>query len=308
MTNQIIHCQNANIADPPVTFLAKQTMTKESNKSEALKLLEYLLNKDYLQEVFIADDSCPPIKGSLITDRPRIFFGLEGARPMQFAINGQHKSLGLSPGQALVAGRKAWQLGAFEGSFVYGCVIFDKGFTAINQKLATCSNSNAIHFNHVINQKAPLAAQRTVLAIEAQSNDPQHTTTENIALVKALLQVLHRHVRTTPKNLENRSNPLWKAVADYVEDNYDKPIDREFVARQFGIHPNHLSRLFNNEDESFSVFLTRIRMEHAARLLRRHQFYINETANMCGYESASYFSKLFKTFYGQSPTQYKSEA
>jgi AraC-like DNA-binding protein len=284
-------------------------MSTESNsKSEALKLLEHLMSRDYLHEVFIADDSFPPIKGSLIPDRPRIFFGLEGARPMQFATNGQHKRIGLSPGKALVAGRKAWHVGTFEGSFVYGCVILDNSFTAINQKRSTHSTSNAIHFNHVLSQKAPLTAQRTMLALEAQINDPQHTPTENMALVKALLQVLHRYVKTTPETLENRSNPLWKAVADYVEDNYDKPIDRELVARHFGIHPNHLSRLFNNEDESFSTFLTRIRMEHAARLLRRHQFYINETAHMCGYESASYFSKLFKAFYGQSPTQYKSDS
>lgn len=52
-------------------------------------------------------------------------------------------------------------------------------------------------------------------------------------------------------------------------------------------------------------YLTKIRMEKACSLLRNSQLSVGRISNSVGYQDSFYFSKLFKRYYNQSPTQYR---
>jgi AraC-like DNA-binding protein len=51
-------------------------------------------------------------------------------------------------------------------------------------------------------------------------------------------------------------------------------------------------------------FLRTVRLKYAASVLSQKKLRVSEVAYMCGYKDISYFSKSFKEFYGQSPTDY----
>ncbi len=50
-----------------------------------------------------------------------------------------------------------------------------------------------------------------------------------------------------------------------------------------------------------------IRLKHAARLLLNKNKTVAEVAYEAGFSSPSYFTKCFKEFYKQSPTEYLSK-
>ncbi|MEO0484337.1 MAG: AraC family transcriptional regulator [Pseudomonadota bacterium] len=53
-------------------------------------------------------------------------------------------------------------------------------------------------------------------------------------------------------------------------------------------------------------YINRIRIDHAARLLRTEDTSIEAIASLCGFETTSYFYRLFARVYGDTPRRYRS--
>jgi Response regulator containing CheY-like receiver domain and AraC-type DNA-binding domain len=78
------------------------------------------------------------------------------------------------------------------------------------------------------------------------------------------------------------------------------------LAESLAITPNYLSALFTSETgTTFTQHLTRIRMEHAKRLLKDTKFKIYQISKEVGYSDQSYFSRIFKSLEGMSPFDYR---
>lgn len=81
------------------------------------------------------------------------------------------------------------------------------------------------------------------------------------------------------------------------------------IAQQFSISPNYICRLFSKHlNTTFSSCLSKIRMEHAARLLCESELSVKETAAQSGYDDYFYFCRVFRDTYGCTPTQYRQQA
>lgn len=53
-------------------------------------------------------------------------------------------------------------------------------------------------------------------------------------------------------------------------------------------------------------YINKIRIDHAARLLRTEDTSIEEVASLCGFENTSYFYRLFARQFGATPKRYRS--
>jgi len=73
-------------------------------------------------------------------------------------------------------------------------------------------------------------------------------------------------------------------------------------------HYDYLRKIFKKEmGMSPLEYMTSLRMKNAERLLSTmwtSGYAIAEVAQMCGFENALYFSRVFKKYYGYSPTQF----
>lgn len=58
---------------------------------------------------------------------------------------------------------------------------------------------------------------------------------------------------------------------------------------------------------STSTYINQSRLAHAQVLLQDPEKSIGDIVLMCGFESASYFTKLFKEKFGMTPSQYRKE-
>ena len=84
-------------------------------------------------------------------------------------------------------------------------------------------------------------------------------------------------------------------------------ITLEKVAEHVDVHVVYLSRLFKETTgETFKDFITSLRMDKAKKLLATSSKSIKEVTYETGYNDQNYFSRLFKTYTGQTPTEYRA--
>lgn len=97
-----------------------------------------------------------------------------------------------------------------------------------------------------------------------------------------------------------------RSAAEFLNDNYDKPISFYEAARTFGMAPNYFPSCFKKAfGETPSVYLTKLRISKAKILLETTDKPINEVALLCGITKLSTFSEAFKKANGTYPSQYR---
>lgn len=100
---------------------------------------------------------------------------------------------------------------------------------------------------------------------------------------------------------------LVEKAAAYISEHYSDPITQSDVAEMLGVTPAYLSSVFHEaKGESYSQFLTRLRMTQAALLLKTNPtLTIQNVATMAGYVTDKHFIKVFKNFFGITPNEYR---
>lgn len=105
-----------------------------------------------------------------------------------------------------------------------------------------------------------------------------------------------------------------RTVADeaiqYIYRNYGIPeLSLSSLAKNLHISESYLTRVIKKEaDMSFSELITKVRIESAINLLITNPSMSHQAiAEKVGFKSQHYFSKVFKSYTGLSPSEYKSK-
>lgn len=123
--------------------------------------------------------------------------------------------------------------------------------------------------------------------------------------------------KSTMSKLQEEDLPLWaKGLGEKIHQLFDKDhiyrdpeISLAVVSQKLGITENQLSLLVNTQfNMNFRTLLNSFRLEEARSLLRsRPDMKILEIAFHTGFNSKSSFNTLFKSKYGKTPNEYRSE-
>ena len=80
------------------------------------------------------------------------------------------------------------------------------------------------------------------------------------------------------------------------------------TAEMLGISPPYLSFIFKKETGmNFNAYLSGMRLEYAARLLKSTEKSVSEICYECGYSNFSHFLRSFKAVFGTSPQKFRHE-
>lgn len=108
-----------------------------------------------------------------------------------------------------------------------------------------------------------------------------------------------------------RTDSAWRLVEqakDFIAQNYaDSELSVDAVCSHLHLSPTYFSTLFKREvGMPFTAYVTQIRMDEAARLLRDTDEKTYLIAERTGYTDPNYFSYVFKRRFGVSPSRYRS--
>ena len=96
-------------------------------------------------------------------------------------------------------------------------------------------------------------------------------------------------------------------VVAYINNHLDETLDLKTLANEADLSDFHFHRIFKAlKGEAIGGYITRLRLEATARLLRYTALTIEEIAFNIGYETTASLSKAFKKQYGISPTEYRT--
>lgn len=96
-------------------------------------------------------------------------------------------------------------------------------------------------------------------------------------------------------------------VVAYINNHLDETLDLKTLANEAALSDFHFHRIFKAlKGEAIGGYITRLRLEATARLLRYTALTIEEIAFNIGYETPASLSKAFKKQYGISPTDYRT--
>jgi AraC-like DNA-binding protein len=81
----------------------------------------------------------------------------------------------------------------------------------------------------------------------------------------------------------------------------------EIIADRVQLSKYHFSRMFKKHTGFAPMeYITKVRIEKAITLLRTTNYSIEEIAEQVGYASSSYFIKVFRSWVGFSPGEFRS--
>ena len=106
-------------------------------------------------------------------------------------------------------------------------------------------------------------------------------------------------------NRRSGKDKLISAIQQYIDENLGGKLQLNEVAEVFGLSPAYLSVLFKkNTETGFSEYVYTKKIDRAKEMLLSGDMKIYEVADALGFESAYYFSKVFKKVDGHSPREY----
>ena len=135
------------------------------------------------------------------------------------------------------------------------------------------------------------------LSISAEDAD-QPLTGSNPELVAIHEEVIERYLMKL-----DRRNILNRIRLGLMEQLPSGRVTEDDMAKLLNMSKRTLHRKLRENDETFRTLLTQVRMDLAERYIRNRDFSITEVAFLLGYADTSSFSRAFKGWFGQSPTQ-----
>ncbi len=150
--------------------------------------------------------------------------------------------------------------------------------------------------------------EETVSEIFADSPDNYRTlykltTVEQI--VNWLTYFRDRLCNLFAERKKESRKPIVSHVKRYIRENVQDHLSLNEVAAVFAISPNYLSQLFKKyNDVGYNDYVTQCKIDEAKKLLASGSYKVYEVAEMLGFVSAFYFSKVFKKVVGIPPTEY----
>ena len=130
---------------------------------------------------------------------------------------------------------------------------------------------------------------------------------EMLSILKNFCDYIQQQTKERNKNRLKMADTLLKDRAvQYVMNHYTNPnLGITTLAQEFGIHPVHLSRTFQEEaGESLLDFINRIRLKNAKQLFTQLNN-LDEVARAVGYSNTRTFTRAFKKYEGTTPGKYK---
>ena len=129
---------------------------------------------------------------------------------------------------------------------------------------------------------------------------------ERMVIMKFLMCHRHNYTHLLLREPLPSTSSAVKIVEEYIEANWDKPIDVPSMARVAKVSARSLFRQFK-QDRGYSPadFAKRVRLDHARELLDHPSqgSSVTQIALRCGFQNPGHFARDFRLAFGELPSE-----
>ena len=264
------------------------------------------LQRHPVRQVLACGHRLNPPLFSHVVNFPRLEIPLHGLYRNQIESGGEIANAVLRPGMALYAAPNCWNLPEWQPGLELLSIFF--GRAQLNISLVSARSKN---YPQLASQKyslpRPISGPVPHLLIAlAELHAEDEASPALTDLVRALVCCVENLLRQPVTRHGSRAQTLLEEIRVFLQSHYQYEITRDSVADQFGISPNHLSRLFQTHGRmTFSNYLTHVRIDRAKHLLRNYTLKLDDIAARCGYHDTPYFWHVFKKMTKTTPMAYR---
>ncbi|MAT90183.1 MAG: AraC family transcriptional regulator [Flavobacteriaceae bacterium] len=186
--------------------------------------------------------------------------------------------------------------------------------TLMNERLVRSEDSeewNMIDYNfHFTNDVGIYQILRRLLFLFTENHPNKDLFVDNM-LQELIVRILQTNTRKiySDSALQLQNTHRLAFVIQYIRDNLHQNITIEALSKKACMSESHFHRVFKNELGLSPIdFINEERIKLATSLLKDPSKKIKEVYVACGFESRSYFNRVFKRKKHVSPGTYQSKA
>ncbi len=137
----------------------------------------------------------------------------------------------------------------------------------------------------------------------AQSNLEQ-----TVLRLKEQINKIQKNSETEATKLTEDKTDIIYLAKQFLNEHYAEEISITDVAKHVNLSPGYFSNYFKQKtNENFVSVLKKLRLEKAKELLKNKDVKISHIPQQIGFNSYSYFTKVFQESFGITPSAYREE-
>lgn len=162
---------------------------------------------------------------------------------------------------------------------------------------------------HFVNDQGIFQILQRLLFLFSENHPSKDFFVDNMLreLIIRILQTNERKIYTNSQIAINSNNRL-SYVIRYIREHLHEPLNVDDLSKKAYMSPSHFYRVFKNELGISPIeFINNERIKLATGLLQNPELNIKDVYMQCGFESRSYFNRVFKHRQQLSPGEYQTK-
>ena len=247
-----------------------------------------------------------------VHDFPEIIYICRGKD--NILIDGERVSL--SEGQMTVYPPGAYHIGEEQCDVSVYIISFDsdsEALKALYSRAITLSRGQIESLSEIVQsglallERIPRGGEFRGMRKRESASDLQLQTMKN-RLELFLLDVYHRQLNAMGE-VGDSKRLLFERICDHLAENIGKRLTLDSVARKFHLGKSTLTALFRSECGMGMIARFNVmKIDEAKRLISEGNMNFSEISDSLGFSSIHYFSRLFKSVTGMTPSEYAKKA
>ena len=125
--------------------------------------------------------------------------------------------------------------------------------------------------------------------------------------IHAAVLYMLRHGEPVAQNRDGSDKAWIMRAVGILNQRFAEDISLSDMAQMLSVSPQYLSKVFSaTMGMGFAKYVCRLRLCHAAELLRSTNLCVTDICYQCGYRNLSHFLRSFHRQYGVSPLKYRT--
>lgn len=205
---------------------------------------------------------------------------------------------------------------------IYNAIVFDLGFLSfqmidyVQNRYLSPLLSGKLKFPPKIDSDHPVSSVlRSQLQNILSVNDQHHVHYQletKLSLFTILMEMFKEDLfiqeSERTHNLSSQQISQIKSILSYIDEHYQEKIMLNEIASFSHLSPKYFSRYFKKQfGRAFSEYVNSYRIERSLPMLEEKDLSISDIALQNGFESLSYYVKVFKSIMGITPGDYRRQ-